>query len=52
MNPALTAPAEYRTDTRATKQAFLCIAEFVVVAFFASALYGGIGWHEALGISV
>jgi hypothetical protein len=52
MNTALTAPAEFRTDTRALKQGFLFITGFVLIAFFASALYGGTSWHEALGVSV
>ena len=52
MSTARTAPAEFCTDTRGLKRVLLFITAFVLVAFFASALYGGTGWHEALGVSV
>jgi hypothetical protein len=44
--------AEFRTDTQGLKQSFLFITGFLLIAFFASALYGGTSWHNALGVSV
>lgn len=50
--PSAAQRAEFRTDNRRVKHAFVLIAVFVVVALAGCALYGGRGWREALFVSV
>ena len=52
MNTALRSSAEFCADTRALKHRLVFLTAFLLIAFFASALYGGRTWRDALGASV